>query len=67
VKELFASIDEFILNSAPPYRIFNPIVKSETFVALGEVLSNQSTIDKALIDLENRVVDFRAQYNFLNK
>jgi raffinose/stachyose/melibiose transport system substrate-binding protein len=67
VKDLFAKIDGFILNSAPPYRIFNPIVKSETFVALGEVLSNQASIDKALTDLENRVKDSRAQYNFLKK
>jgi ABC-type glycerol-3-phosphate transport system substrate-binding protein len=67
VKSHLAKLDEFILSSYPPYRIFNPIVKSETFVALGEVLSNQAAIDRALTNLENRVKDSRAQYNFFAK
>jgi ABC-type glycerol-3-phosphate transport system substrate-binding protein len=65
VKSHLAKLDEFVLTSYPPYRIFNPIVKTETFAALGEVLSGQTTIDRALTNLENSVKDSRAQYNFL--
>jgi raffinose/stachyose/melibiose transport system substrate-binding protein len=64
VKSHIATLDEFMANSIPPYRIFNPIVKSETFVALGEVLSNQKSIDEAVAILEEKVKDSREQYNY---
>lgn len=64
VKSHLAKFDEFISTSLPPYRIFNPIVKSETFVALGEVLSNQRSIEDAMSYLEENVKDSREQYNY---
>ena len=64
VKSHLETMDEYISTSLPPYRIFNPIVKSETFVALGEILSNQTDVDSALAALEENVKDSREQYNY---